>query len=175
MLLSLVTETKKALELYVLALLEDSAVRAPVSEVSPFAPLSGWHQLDCWRYPSSDAQAFSFDSLIKGFVPAHLSQYLGSILNKKEATVALVEVISNAQLLFKDHIWSLRCREFVLFEVSEGITQQMKTSSSPRSGPSSIVPLAAQPSTDRWKSWIARSLAEGKPWLGFLTRINSLI
>jgi hypothetical protein len=176
MLLSLLKETKKALETYVFTLLENSdTVTSTTSALSPFAPLSGWDQLDCWRYPSTDSSAFSFDSLIKGFVPCHLTLYLSKFLNKKEASSAIADVISEAKLLFKDHVWSLRCREFALFEESEGISQKMKTSSCPGNFPGSVAPPAAQSSIDRWKSWIARSLAEGKPWLGFLTRINSLI
>jgi hypothetical protein len=175
LLISLRDETKKALETYVLALLEDSTVDATTPAVpSPFAESSEWDQLACWRYPSSDTSAFSFDSLIKGFVPNHLTQYLARFLKKKDASLAVVEVFANAKLLFKDHVWSFRCREFALFEDSEGITQKMKTSP-PRILPGSVVPPAAQSSVDRWKSWLVRSLVEGKPWLGFLTRINILI
>ena len=170
LLISLRDETKKALETLVLALLEDSSHAA-----SPFVNSSEWDQLACWRYPtSSDTSAFSFDSLIKGFVPFHLTQYLARFLPKKEVSLAVVEVTANAKLLFKDHVWSLRCREFSLFEQSEGITQSMKTSP-PRNIPGSVSPLTAHPSVDRWKSWLARSLVEGTPWLGFLIRINSLI
>ena len=166
----LLVTTKKTFELWITSVNESR----PAALIPP-----GWDTLDCWRYPSSDTSVFSFDNLLKGFVPAALVQTLSISLPKAEAVLAVQDIMTESKQVFWDRIWKLRCHEFHVFELSEGITQAKKNSrysrsqSDSRSSSTTARSVASRDS--RWKSWISQSLIKGSPWMGFRIRINSLI
>ena len=151
------------------------------AEILPSTFENNLNSHDCWRYPDDDTSILSFDSIIKGFVPTSLTNTLSQIFLKKDVSRIVCAVFSAAKELFHKHVWLFRCEEFDVFELSEGITQQLKhspyksSSTSPTSSSISHLFALLISADTKWKSWIAQSLNTGRPWSGFLSHINSLI
>jgi len=155
-----------------------------LSEFRPNLPSSfdnTWNSLNCWSLADANTHAntFTFDLLIKGFIPTALTAAITTVVTKKEAEIIINNVTGVAQTLFKDEVWSYRCQIFNEWEIRKGITDNMKKSSSSGSSRSRALNnnhlLTTPSATDRWKSWIAQEIDTGRPWLGFQIHINSLV
>ncbi len=62
--------------------------------------------LSCWSLADANTHTntFTFDLLIKGFIPTALTAALTSVMTKKEAGIIINNVTGVAQNLFKDEI-----------------------------------------------------------------------
>ena len=134
------------------------------------------NSLDCWLM-SESTTAIHFDLFIREFISTDLISVVKSIVRTQEHSRTLIaETLFIAQKAFKEQIWSERCVAFAAFEKDNNITEKMKklpsTASSIRSPPSRM-PVLSDNTT--WIDWISQMVTTGLPWLGFRTRINSLI
>jgi hypothetical protein len=144
----------------------------------PTSFITQWTSLPSLSLPSSTHADFSFDYLIKGFVPTELVTCLQSFFPKKIANDVLLISLCSIKKLFIKRIWHLRCREFTNIEQSLNITSDSKRSVSSSSGTQHIAHSSNLPIPsllNRWKVWIARAIGSGSPWMGFPLYINGLI
>jgi hypothetical protein len=129
--------------------------------------------LECWNFPSPGSNAFSFDVLFRGFVPTSLYTCVRSCLpSNKDASAAILTVISTARTTFRKGIWATRNRKMNDLEKSKHITDSDKRAPRRFIVAQSVTPT---PRDDRWKTWMYQSLVSNRPWQGFHLRINSLI
>ena len=128
-----------------------------------------------------DTSIFSFESLLRGFVPKDLTNTLARIHNKKGVSDIITESLSIAKQAFKVQIWAYRCEQVQEFEQSLNISNREKNLPS---APMTVRPANISSTsrttppivnTTRWKAWISNALSTGRPWLGFHIYINSLI
>ena len=122
-LLSLLSSTKDALETWVK---ENSKFR-----FSQFP--DSQNGLTVWSYPDPLSYEFTFDLLIRGFIPTDLTQELSKYLYKKDVSEAINLIVFKAIDIFHEDVWAYRCQLFTDKERSLGIDQSAKTS---RSSPS---------------------------------------
>ncbi len=139
-----------------------------------------WDNLPCWSLPSSNSSSssFTFDFLVRGFIPSSLFNAIHSIVDKKVTSTIINHQIAAAQSLFKRTVWATRCELFQEWEAGRNITSSQKHASSSgysRNSSTHASRLTSAPSSNRWRSWIASAIDTGKPWLGFQIHINSLI
>src|ERR1044072_7842078 len=73
--------------------------------------LNAWDSLTFWQYPTNDPSIFSFESLLRGFVPRDLSSILALIHNKKAVSEIITETLSIAKQAFKQQVWVYRCEQ----------------------------------------------------------------
>jgi hypothetical protein len=127
--------------------------------------------LDCWKLDSDPAD-FSFELLLRGFVPQALTDLLRRYnVSPVDISNSLNFVFSSALTRFHDEFWVPRCNVFMLFEKMAGITGKMKRSPS-RPTSQSHSSSRAQPASSKWRLWIAQSVLTGNPWQDFQLRIN---
>jgi hypothetical protein len=164
-----------------LCLATKTAMETWISDSSdkPITFTNEWNDLECWQYPSPISTSQQFASLLQGFIPSSLTKALSAYLNKKESLNAIGKILTASKDIFHDDAWSLRCREFALFEASEGISMKDKTSGLSnsarfRSTTPSNTHQTSPSSSSRWMKWITQSLITGLPWMGFRIHINSL-
>ena len=145
--------------------------------------LNAWDALTCWQYPTNDTSIFSFESLLRGFVPRDLSNTLALIHSKKVVSEIITETLSIAKQAFKQQVWAYRCEQLQEFEQACNITYKDKrdkrrASTSRMTRPSNTTSLSlSTPHTtnnSRWKVWMSNALSTGRPWLGFHIYINTL-
>jgi hypothetical protein len=148
---------------------------------TPDSILDAWDNLSCWQYPTDDTSVFSFESLLRGFVPKDHSNVLARIHNKKGVSDIITESLSIAKQAFRKQIWAYRCEQVQEFEQSLNITNRDKNRPS---APNTVRPIdlsltsnTTPPTTNnsRWRVWMSNALSTGRPWLGFHIYINSLI
>jgi hypothetical protein len=176
---ALLDATKADMEAQLSALLDNpnTNLKLPATRSSLFGPAAPWHSLSCWSLPlvGASTPSLTFDYLIRGFIPSALTAHLSLYFIKSDISAVIHQVVSRAQFLFKDSIWSYRCTKFAEFELAHGISHINKvhppSSSASCRSPSPPIHLS---NGSRWKTWIARSLSARKPWMDFLLCINSL-
>jgi hypothetical protein len=152
----------------------ESAVRDEIGHL-PHTFINTWSNLPCFSYPTNDLSIFSFESLIRGFVPTCLTNCLNTVLPKKKVLAITNKTLFNARSYFREHIWQYRCEVMSNFEKHMGITSQMKTSpyQGSRNLPNqpcrttSITPATPTSDDEVWKSWIAQAIDTGHPWRRF--------
>ena len=88
--------------------------------------LNAWDALTCWQYPTNDTSIFSFESLLRGFVPRDLSNTLALIHSKKVVSEIITETLSIAKQAFKQQVWAYRCEQLQEFEQACNITYKDK-------------------------------------------------
>jgi len=141
-----------------------------IKDIRPVLPSTfdnTWNSLSCWDLPTTNTNHVTFDLIIKGFIPTAFTTAISTVVNKKETSAIIDSVISVAQTVFREEIWSYRCDLFTEWEASKGITTAIKKSSSAgfvRSRASVNNCHSNSPSIpDRWKSWIAQAIDTGRP------------
>src|ERR1041385_8538041 len=152
-----------------------------VRNSTPDSILNTWDNLSCWQYPTNDTSIFSFETLLRGFVPKDLTNVLAKIHSNKGVSDIITESLSIVKQAFRKQIWAYRCEQVQEFEQSLNITNRDKNRPS---APNTVRPIALSltsnttpPTTNnsRWKIWMSNALSTDRPWLGFHIYINSLI
>src|SRR5581483_4168468 len=149
----------------------------------PTPYIQAWNSLPSLQLPLPGSSNYSFDYLIKGFIPCDLPILLRTLFSKVIANDLLLVTMGHINLMFFKDVWSFRNREFTLIERSLDITNTIKKQGSrgsnvSRSASSHITSSQSVPpksSLSRWHKWIARAIGSGTSWLGFPLYINSLI
>jgi hypothetical protein len=157
---------------------------------SPQFP-SNWKQMHCWMLPSLTTQQssppiFTFDYLIRGFIPVQLVDLVKLFLTKKETIAVIQLVVSKAIDRFRTNVWNFRCYNFALvncqllppgsFNRSSSSTQSRQRTITRPSPPyiNTYLSPTNNSSLSPWQSWLMQAFKSDSHWLGFHVRINSL-
>ena len=86
--------------------------------------------LSCWELPStSPTPNFSFDLLLRGFIPLNLVNHIKTLrIASTTVTAIIAESVTATQLIFRKTIWHTRCEQMVAFEKNMGIDACTKKS-----------------------------------------------
>src|SRR5215469_5633201 len=92
-----------------------------------------WQLLSCWDLPNKNTNyKFSFETLIRGFIPSDLSKEIIKYTTKKYAYGCIASVVNAARDSIYSQIWKPRCNMFRRFEVSHHINPKDKIRPSKR-------------------------------------------
>jgi len=134
---------------------------------------SDWNSLTCLELSHISSHTFSFDKIVKGFIPSELVSFIRRFLSKNKADELILQSSLALRDRFHDKIWKPRCIKFAEFELSHGITESLKRQSKPSSSSATSSTIRQIPRS-LWSNWVYRALDTNKSWSDFRTYINNL-